>query len=242
MHDTALEIGRLFFDLYLSPERRLVVDCGAMDVNGSLRSVCPQDKFYLGVDIEFGESVDLKVKMNEPLPFRNDFADCVVSSSQMEHDDFFWMTFVEYVRVVKPGGFIYINAPSNGYYHRYPNDNWRFYPDCGHVLVKWAKSLGYDVELQESFTADRQSDVWNDFVAVFVKGNGAPRDRYISDVFPCRNVWKFGALAPEKVRSTVEDMDLIAAMTTSTAMPDFHGELEVIPSDEESVFIVKDDM
>lgn len=44
------------------------------------------------------------------------------------------MTFLEYARVIKPGGMIYINAPSNGDYHRYPDDNWRFYPDCGRVL------------------------------------------------------------------------------------------------------------
>ncbi len=147
---------------------------------------------------------------NEPFPFRNDFADCVVSSSQMEHDDFFWMTFLEYVRIIKPGGFIYINAPSNGYYHRYPNDNWRFYPDCGHVLVRWAKRNGYEVELVESFCGDRRDDVWNDYAAVFVKGVGQSRQRYIADEFPCRNVWKYGASQPEKVSPTVQDMDLLA--------------------------------
>ena len=210
MHDTAWKIGKLFFDIYQTPEWRAVIDCGAMDMNGSLRSVCPNDIYYIGVDVEFGKSVDVKVNIGESLPFRDDFVDCVVSSSQMEHDDFFWMTFLEYVRIVKPGGYVYINAPSNGAYHRHPNDNWRFYPDCGHVLVRWAKKNGYAVELVESFCSERMASGWNDYVAVFVKGVGTSRVRYIADEFPCRNVWKFGASEPEKVSSTVQDMDLLA--------------------------------
>ncbi len=217
MHDTAMKIGKLFFDLYHAPDWKVAIDCGAVDINGSLRSVSPEGLFYIGVDIEHGTSVDIKVRIDEPLPFRDNFADCVVSSSQMEHDDFFWMTFLEYVRIVKPGGFIYINAPSNGYYHRYPNDNWRFYPDCGHVLVRWAKKNGYAVELVESFCGDRIGDAWNDYVAVFIKGEGAPRDRYIADEIPCRNVWKFGASEPEKVSPTVQDMDIIASALSEKA-------------------------
>jgi len=210
MHDTAMKIGTLFFEIYYHDQWKVILDCGAMDVNGSLRAVSPPGLNYIGVDIEFGPSVDVKVDIGSPLPFRDCYADCVVSSSQMEHDDFFWETFLEYCRVVKDGGLIYINAPSNGYYHRYPNDNWRFYPDCGHVLSRWAKRKGFDVNLVESLIADRDGDVWNDFVAVFVKGNIQP-NRYIGDDLPCRNFWRNGAAAPEKESSMVQDMDLLQA-------------------------------
>lgn len=217
MHDTAMQIGKKFFEIYRQPQWKTAIDCGAMDINGSLREACPEDMVYLGLDIEFGKSVDIKVEIGEPLPIRDNFADCVLSSSQMEHDDFFWMTFLEYVRVVKPGGHIYISAPSNGYYHRYPNDNWRFYPDCGHVLVRWAKKNGLQVELVESFIADRKNDVWNDFTAVFVKDAGSRPERFIADEIPSRNVWKLHANEPEKVFKHSEDLDLIYAAREQAA-------------------------
>ncbi len=210
MHDTAMQIGKKFFEIYRRPEWKVAVDCGAMNINGSLRKVCPDDIFFLGVDIEFGKSVDVKVALGEPLPFSANFADCVLSSSQLEHDDFFWQTFLEYCRIVKPGGCIYVNTPSNGYYHRYPNDNWRFYPDCGHVLVRWAKKNNFDIELAESFIGDRDKDVWNDYAAVFVKGIPA-QSRYIADEIPSRNVWKFGRSEAEKNATNSEDMDLLRA-------------------------------
>lgn len=209
MHDTALSNGKLFFETYASSHWRTIVETGSMDINGSLRSVCPEHIFYIGVDIEFGKSVDVKTNLGEPLPFRDNFADCVISSSQMEHDDFFWITFLEMARVVKEGGYIYINAPSNGAYHRFPNDNWRFYPDCGRVLAKWATRNGISVELVESFVADRKGDIWNDFVGVFVKGalNQAPT-QFMSDKVACRNVWKWRSVEPDKVTPLVEDLEI----------------------------------
>lgn len=213
MHDTAMAIGSAFFDVYCS-NWKTVLELGSMNVNGSLRSACPSSVQYLGMDVEHGKSVDIVVKVGEPLPLRDDFADAIISSSQLEHDDFFWETFLEFARVVRPGGFIYIDAPSNGLYHRYPNDNWRFYPDCGHVLARWARKHGHNVELIESFVADKNKDVWNDFVAVFRVGptEATLPDRALSDMFPSRNVWKLGAIAPERVSGEVEDISLINSL------------------------------
>lgn len=213
MHDTAMEIGSAFFDVYCS-NWKIVLELGSMDVNGSLRASCPAGVQYLGMDVEHGKSVDLIVKVGEQLPLRSDIADAIISSSQLEHDDFFWETFLEFARVVRPGGFIYINAPSNGVYHRYPNDNWRFYPDCGHVLARWARKHGHDIVLVESFVADKKNDVWNDFVAIFRVGptDVALPDKRLSDIFPSRNVWKFGAIAPDRVTRDVEDISLIKSL------------------------------
>ena len=126
MHDTALALGGAFLSLYAREGDPTVIDIGAFDVNGSLRSVCPNNAVYLGVDIEHGPGVDIIAKAGEPLPLRSEFADLVLSSSQMEHDPQFWATFLELCRLLKPGGFIYMNAPSNGAFHRYPIDVWRF--------------------------------------------------------------------------------------------------------------------
>lgn len=75
------------------------------------------------------------------------------------------------VRVLRPGGLIYLNSPSNGDFHRYPVDCWRFYPDSGVALQNWARRQGQNVTLVESFIGETMDGIYNDFVAVFVKGN-----------------------------------------------------------------------
>src|SRR5262249_51512824 len=94
-----------------------------------------------------------------------------------EHDVFFWETFLEIVRVVRPGGLIYLDAPSNHEFHRYPLDCWRFYPDAGIALVRWAAREGMHVELVESFVAAPGADGWGALVAVFRKASTEPLRR-----------------------------------------------------------------
>ena len=148
MHDTALTIGSLFLDNYARPPCT-VVELGAMNVNGTLRNMAPEAAVYIGLDMEAGHGVDVVVKPGAPLPLASETADLVISSSMFEHDSFFWETFLEMVRIAKPNGAIYINAPSNGQYHRYPADNWRFYPDCGKALESWARKNNFVVTLIE---------------------------------------------------------------------------------------------
>jgi hypothetical protein len=74
------------------------------------------------------------------------------------------------MRILKPGGIFYLNAPSNGDFHQYPIDCWRFYPDSGHSLSKWSKYNQIDCELLEQYTSNKEHDIWNDYVAIFSKG------------------------------------------------------------------------
>ncbi|MDX8500840.1 methyltransferase domain-containing protein [Mesorhizobium sp. VK4C] len=210
MHDTAREIARRFFAMYVH-DRSVIVEIGARDVNGTLREVCPGCAAYIGLDVEPGSGVDVVTSAEEPLPVAAESADVVVASSVFEHDTFFWQTFLEMGRIAKPGAVIYINAPSNGTYHRYPTDNWRFYPDCGQALELWARKNGYLLHLVESFIAERAGDIWNDFVAVFMKGPTRSLDRvqYLSDDVPCTNVWRTGETSVQRARELSEDMLLI---------------------------------
>ncbi|MDX8482942.1 methyltransferase type 11 [Mesorhizobium sp. VK24D] len=210
MHDTAREIARRFFAMYVH-DRSVIVEIGARDVNGALREVCPGCGAYIGVDVEPGSGVDVVVRAEEPLPVAAESADVVVASSVFEHDAFFWLTFLEMARIAKLGAVIYVNAPSNGTYHRYPTDNWRFYPDCGQALELWARRNGYDLHLIESFIAERAGDIWNDFVAVFMKGPTPSLDRvqYLSDDVPCTNVWRTGETSIRRPRELSQDMLLI---------------------------------
>ena len=121
MHDTAYKIGSIVLATYVPRATdAIVVEIGALDVNGSLRHQCPSSALYVGVDAAAGKSVDVVTDPDLPLPFRDAFADVVISSSQMEHDACFWETFLEMVRILRDGGILYMNAPSNGEIHRYP--------------------------------------------------------------------------------------------------------------------------
>jgi SAM-dependent methyltransferase len=170
MHDTALHIGSLAMNIYADLTSASILEIGSQAVNGSLRKYALPTTKYLGLDLEEGEGVDQVVAVGEPLPVEDGAYDLVIASSVFEHDPCFWMTFLEMCRATREGGYIYVNAPSNGMVHRYPQDNWRFYPDSGLALQRWAQSQGQHVTLLESFIAERDADIWNDFVAVFRKG------------------------------------------------------------------------
>ena len=170
MHDTALMYGEYFFLTYLRDAKGLkIVDIGAQDINGSLRSVAPLKNDYIGVDFVEGKGVDLIMKDPYSLPFEDSSIDVIVSSSCYEHAEFFWLSFNEALRILKPTGLLYINSPSNGYYHRHPVDCWRFYPDSGVALQNWGNRSGYECALLESFIGVRKNAIWNDFVGIFVK-------------------------------------------------------------------------
>jgi glycosyltransferase involved in cell wall biosynthesis/SAM-dependent methyltransferase len=176
MHQTALKYAKLFFETYCeidNSEKYSIVEIGSQDVNGSLRDVAPSGFNYIGLDFVEGKGVDIVIDDPYKIPLPDGYADIVVTSSCFEHSEFFWLAFLEIVRILKPGGYIYMNAPSNGMYHKYPVDCWRFYPDSGNALAAWARRSGYSLELIESFIGERSNeDIWNDFVAVFFKPDG----------------------------------------------------------------------
>jgi SAM-dependent methyltransferase len=170
MHPTAMDNGQLFFDCYLDEGAgKTVVDIGSQNVNGSLKKLVPRGSRYIGIDFVAGPGVDLVLDDPYLLPFESASVDVVVSSSCFEHVEFFWLMFNEILRVLKPDGLFYLNAPSNGEFHRYPVDCWRFYPDSGQALVNWGRRSGYNPLLLESYTSAQRLDIWNDSVAVFLK-------------------------------------------------------------------------
>jgi len=182
MHPTALMNCQAFMDCYAArvmgaQAQPMVVEIGSRDVNGSLRSVCPPTFAYTGVDFAPGKGVDIVLDDPYTLPFASGSVDIVMSSSVFEHSEMFWLLFLEVLRILKPAGLFYLNAPSNGDFHRYPVDCWRFYPDSGRALANWAKRSGLQSELLESYTSDQYLDQWSDFVAVFLK-DAAHLDRY----------------------------------------------------------------
>ncbi len=170
MHYSAMRNGKLFFDTYVrTMNAPTVLDIGAQDVNGSLRSLAPAGCKYVGVDFVQGKGVDVILTDPYSLPFDDASADVIVSSSCFEHSEMFWVLFLELLRVLKPNGVLYVNAPSNGYFHRWPVDCWRFYPDAGSALITWGKRNGLNPALLESYISQQDSEDWSDFVGVFLK-------------------------------------------------------------------------
>ncbi|BDV37026.1 methyltransferase domain-containing protein [Methylocystis bryophila] len=217
MHDTAYEIGRHFFEIY-GAAGQIIIELGSYNVNGSLRDFCPAGATYLGLDVELGPGVDIRVEPGRDLPLRDDFADIVVSTSAFEHDPAFWDTFLQFARVLKPGGVLYLNAPSNGMFHRYPIDCWRFYPDCGKGFVALAQKRGYPLTLVESFIAERRGEHWNDFVAVFKKSSAdAWPARFLSDTVPCKNIVRLGVEGIGAPSELPEDMRILEALRGENA-------------------------
>src|SRR5207244_12171734 len=127
-----------------------ILDIGSMDVNGSLRDFRPAGSPYFGVDLSAGRGVDVVVTTNAQLPFPAEIFDIVVSTSCLEHDAMFWMKFLEICRVLKEGGYLYLNAPSRGAYQQYPIDAWRSFPDAALALRDWGKLKKHPVDLSES--------------------------------------------------------------------------------------------
>ncbi len=172
MHLTAMTNCRNFFDTYSSAFQDTdirVVEIGSQDVNGSMRDCCPTHYSYVGADFVHGKGVDVVLDDPYSLPFDTSSVDFVLTSSCFEHSEMFWVLYLEALRIIKPHGLLYLNAPSNGPFHRFPVDCWRFYPDSGQALVTWAKRNGMNPALLESYTSEQVGSRFNDFVAVFVK-------------------------------------------------------------------------
>jgi SAM-dependent methyltransferase len=168
MHPTAYENCVKFFNKYISSlllSELKVIDFGAFDTNGCLRPIF-KGCTYTGLDMSAGPNVDV-VCTGDKTPFENNSFDVVVSSSNFEHDECFWMTFLEMSRIVKPGGYIYINAPSSGFYHGFPGDCWRFFADAGKALTKWANKNGHNIQLVETYIDSRGE--WKDNVSIYRK-------------------------------------------------------------------------
>lgn len=188
MHVTAIKNCQNFFDTYggaFQDANVKIVEIGSRDVGGSVRTCCPSRFEYIGVDFISGKGVDVILEDPYRLPFDAASVDIVLSSSCLEHSEMFWVVFLEAMRILKPHGLLYLNVPSNGEFHRFPVDCWRFYPDSGQALVTWARHNGMNPELLESYTSEQAGDVWNDYVAIFVKDKDEVH-RHMNRILPGR--------------------------------------------------------
>lgn len=147
-----------------------VYDIGSQDVNGSYRPLFdPPGWQYHGVDLAAGPNVDFVCPSPYRLPIASNSADLIISGQAFEHVEFFWLSWLEIVRALKPCGMIFLIAPSRGPEHRYPVDCWRFYPDGYAALAKYANLELLEVRTDWDPDPDLESRAWGDTVGVFRK-------------------------------------------------------------------------
>lgn len=138
-----------------------VLDVGGADVNGGYRPIFEgEGVLYSTADLEPGQGVDIVLEDPYVIPAADGTYDIVLSGQMLEHCEFFWLSFAEMMRVLKPDGFLFLIAPSAGPIHNYPVDCYRFYPDAYRALAKHA-----GCHLVECWLDERGP--WRDLVGVF---------------------------------------------------------------------------
>lgn len=184
MHQSSLRHMRRLVDTHLASDvPRLVADLGSYDVNGSYRPLFDRPGWrYLGVDLSVGPNVDIVLDSPYRLPMASGSVDVFVSGQAFEHVEYFWLTWMEMVRTLRPGGMIFLIAPSRGPEHRYPVDCWRFYPDGFAALAKYAGVELVQVSTDWQPAPEEDSAPWGDTVGVFriPDAGGALRRRLLA--------------------------------------------------------------
>ena len=171
MHQSSYEhMGDLIARHLSARPSGVVVDIGSCDVNGSYRPLFGAAGWrYIGCDISPGANVDVVVPTPYRYPFSSNTVDLAISGQAFEHIEFFWASFLEMARIVKPGGLVFLIAPSRGSEHRYPVDCWRFYPDGYRALARWAGLALLEVKTDWEPSSHPDSAEWGDTVGVFEK-------------------------------------------------------------------------
>ena len=173
MHNSALESFNNFRDVYLSKlnnKKLKLIEIGSLSVNSNIKNTLKDNMEYIGIDIVKGENVDIVLDDPYKFPFEDKSVDVVISISVFEHTEFFWLTYLEILRVLKDDGLFFLNAPSNSKFHRHESDNWRFYPDSSLALQKWGEKNNFSPKVLEHFTNfETGRDIWNDYVSITIK-------------------------------------------------------------------------
>lgn len=115
--------------LGLWPPTPAVLEVGARDVNGSVRSFCtPLARSYVGVDLEMAPGVDRVAdvtRLHEQFPPAS--FDVVITTEMLEHVPDWPTALTEMMTVLRDEGLLILSTRAPGFpRHDYPGDFWRF--------------------------------------------------------------------------------------------------------------------
>lgn len=89
-----------------------VLEIGALDINGTVRDYFHKCQ-YLGIDVAEGRGVDLVCQGQDYAAPDNAF-DQVISCEAMEHNPHWGATFLNMVRMCRPGGLVLMTCATTG--------------------------------------------------------------------------------------------------------------------------------
>jgi SAM-dependent methyltransferase len=93
-------------------DKSTVLEIGSLDINGSVRPLFTNCA-YIGLDIATGPGVDV-VGLGHEYDMPTATFDCVISCECFEHDPFYEKTFLNMLRLCKPGGLIIFSCATVG--------------------------------------------------------------------------------------------------------------------------------
>ncbi len=112
------EMTRLVRTYMQKDHKYRILDVGSYDVNGTYRPLFEHPNWrYEGADLQPGPNVDLVIADPYAWPLPDDSFDVIISGQVFEHIEFFWLTWKEMARLIRPGGFIFLIVPSRGPEH-----------------------------------------------------------------------------------------------------------------------------
>lgn len=152
--------------------RVLEVGSKSYHAHDTFKSLFPAPAYaYTGLDVEAGPNVDV-VPADGYIwsELADNSFDVCISGQTFEHNPFFWVTFSEMARVVRPGGHVFVVAPGGGAVHRYPYDCWRFYPDSWLALCHLTGMTLLETYFEpDSMAVEVQGGKWRDSAVIASK-------------------------------------------------------------------------
>ena len=115
----------------------VIIDIGSKDARGAYAfGTPPQNSKIVCVDLEAGPGVDLVADAHDMHMVQNDSIDCVITVSTLEHVRYPQKVVKEILRILKPGGVLYVSVPFIFPFHSDPHDNYRFSCDGVRILCE----------------------------------------------------------------------------------------------------------
>lgn len=107
-----------FFRVVAEANRELLagaslLEIGSFDVNGSVRSIFDSVHQYSGVDLVAGPGVDI-VDYGHMVDMADASLDVTISSECFEHDPHWVQTFLNMIRMTRPGGLVVVTCAGRG--------------------------------------------------------------------------------------------------------------------------------
>ncbi|MBE6489644.1 MAG: class I SAM-dependent methyltransferase [Methanobrevibacter sp.] len=178
MHKNSHSKMEWFKNTYLSIGENLdILDVGSLDNAGNYNYSDIFDEVnwnYTGLDFQAGNNVDIVVTdIYNWFEIEDNSYDVVISGQFFEHLEFFWLTMSQIERVLKPGGYVCIIAPSAGPRHGGDMPNcYKFYEDGFRALAKYV-----DLDVIHVSVDDREeAKPWHDACLVAYKSGSISSD------------------------------------------------------------------